>query len=334
MTETARLHADWRPGCSVEVLRKRAWMLAAIRSYFDRRRVMEVETPSLCRTVGSDPNLDYFASGLSFEGSGYDCTLYLQTSPEFSMKRLLAAGSGSIYQICKAYRNGEAGRLHNPEFTILEWYRVGYDLEMLMDEVDELLGRGFGLAAPGRNPERITYQQAFISHCGFDPLVAEIADFRRFAEATGDPDAQTLCGDDIRLWQEYLFSARVQPQLGKTGLCHVYDYPANQCALACLKADDPRLAERAEVFYQGLELANGFRELDSAGEQRERFQRELEIRRQAGKQLPSIDERLLAALNAGLPDCSGMALGLDRLLMCLVNASSIDEVMSFSLSRA
>jgi lysyl-tRNA synthetase class 2 len=327
------VQADWRPGCSLEVVRKRAWMLATIRSYFTRQRVMEVETPSLCDTVGPDPHLDYFGAALRFDGAGVDRILYLQTSPEFTMKRLLSAGSGSIYQICKAYRNGEAGRFHNPEFTVLEWYRVGYDLDLLMDEVDELLGRVFGLSAPGTDSERITYQQVFLRHCGLDPLAAEISDFREFAESIGDSSAASLCGDDHRLWQEYLFSARVQPQLGKSGLCCVYDYPANQCALARLRSDDARLAERVEVFYQGLELANGFRELGSADEQRERFHRDLEIRRQSGKDLPMIDERFLAALAAGLPDCSGMALGLDRLLMCLVNASSIDEVMSFSLSR-
>ncbi len=309
-------------------------MLAKIRSYFTRERVMEVETPILCHSVGSDPHLDYFSTRLLFEGSKTDRTLYLQTSPEFSMKRLLAAGSGSIYQICKAYRYGELGRLHNPEFTILEWYRIGFDMNSLMDDIDALLGQIFGLSGPGRDSERFSYEQVFIRHCGFDPLLAEISEFRRFADGIGDPNALTLCGNDIRLWQEYLFGCVVQPQLGKRGLCFVYDYPANQCALARLRLDDARVAERVEVFYRGIELINGFHELGCEDEQRERFQRDLEIRRRIGKDLSSIDERFLAALKNGLPDCSGAALGLDRLLMILVDAASIDEVLSFSLSRA
>ncbi|MGH8556836.1 MAG: EF-P lysine aminoacylase EpmA [Methylococcales bacterium] len=334
MPETAGLRADWRPGCSLEVLRKRAWMLAKIRSYFMREGVMEVETPVLCRTVGSDPHLDYFSTSLQFEGSKQDRTLYLQTSPEFSMKRLLAAGSGSIYQICKACRNGESGRFHNPEFTILEWYRIGFDLNRLMDDIEALLDQVFGLSGPGQDSERIRYREVFIRHCGFDPLLAGIAEFRRFADGIGDSNALTLCGDDIRLWQEYLFGCVVQPQLGKRGLCFVVDYPANQCALARIRQDDARVAERVEVFYRGIELVNGFRELGCEDEQRERFQRDLEIRQRNGKDLPSIDERFLAALKYGLPDCSGAALGLDRLLMNLVHAASIDEVLSFSLSRA
>lgn len=334
MTETAGLQADWRPSCAVDLLRKRAWMLAAVRAYFSRQQVMEVETPVLCHTVGTDPYLDYFSSALKFEGSGPDCRLYLQTSPEFSMKRLLAAGSGSIYQICKAYRNGESGRFHNPEFTILEWYRLGFDLHRLMDDIDRLVGHVFGLSGPGRDSERISYQQVFMQQVGFDPVLAEIADFKRFADRIGEPLAVNLCGNDIRLWQEYLFACRVQPHLGKQGLCFVYDYPANQCALARIRPDDARLAQRVEVFYRGMELVNGFHELDCETEQRARFERDLEIRKQSGKDLPVIDERFLAALKAGLPDCSGAALGLDRLLMCLMNQDSINAVLSFSLSRA
>lgn len=334
MTATADSPADWRPGCSLQVLKKRAWLLQEIRSYFRRQEVIEVETPVLCRTVGTDPHLDYFRTGLTFEGAGREPGLYLQTSPEFSMKRLLAAGTGSIYQICKAYRNGESGRMHNPEFTILEWYRVGYDLDLLIGDVDELLVRVIGLSDPDHASERIRYREVFMRHLGLDPLTAEIRDFRRFAEASGDFSAKTLCGDDVRLWQEYLFACRIQPHLGKSGLCYVYDYPAEQSALARLKADDARVAERVEVFLQGVELGNGFAELGCAEEQRERFQRDLEIRRLQGQELPCLDERFLAALEAGLPDCSGMALGLDRVLMLLVNAASLDEVLSFSLSRA
>ena len=323
---------EWRPGCSIRVLRKRAWMLERIRAFFAGQGVMEVETPSLCQRVGTDPNLDFWNAGPEGDATVRAESLYLQTSPEYAMKRLLAAGSGSIYQICKAYRYGESGRFHNPEFTILEWYRVGFDLERLMDEVDALLGRSLGLS--GSESERIGYRTAFDRHCGIDPFSARIADFRAFAEMKDDPGAFRLCGDDIRLWQEYLFGCYVQPHLGKSGLCFVFDYPAVQCALARLKPGDSRIAERVEVFYHGVELANGFWELDCEPEQRRRFERDLVIRRQTGKPLPAIDERLLAALQEGLPDCAGIAVGLDRVLMLLVDADSIDAVLSFSFARA
>ena len=225
-------------------------MLSTIRSYFAREQVMEVETPSLCQTAGTDPNIDFFTVGLNFEGSEYNRPLYLQTSPEFSMKRLLAAGSGSIYQICKAYRNGESGRFHNPEFTILEWYRVGYNLDFLMNDIDDLLTQILRQYRPNQNSERLGYRQAFLRHCGFDPLDADLSVFRDFASGCDDANAWSLCGDNIRLWQEYLFSCRVQPQLGKRGLCFVYDYPENQCALARIRPGEPRIAERVEVFYQ------------------------------------------------------------------------------------
>jgi elongation factor P--(R)-beta-lysine ligase len=250
------------------------------------------------------------------------------------MKRLLAAGSGSIYQICKAYRNGEYGRTHNPEFTILEWYRVGADLELLIIDIENLLNQVLGLSGAGQESERISYQQAFLRHCGVDPLTADIADFNHFCEEIGDPGAAAVCGDDRRLWQEYLFGLRVQPQLGDAGLCFVTHYPANQCALARIRADDPRLVDRVEVFYQGVELANGFGELNCAQEQRERFSRDLENRARTGKELPPVDERFLGSLAAGLPDCSGVAVGLDRLLMLLMKLSSLDEVLTFSLPRA
>ena len=306
-------------------------MLARIRAYYAQEQVLEVETPNLCTTVGTDPYLDYLTAGTGSSIDGSEHCLYLQTSPEFAMKRLLAAGSGSIYQICKAFRNGEFGRCHNPEFTILEWYRVGYDLKQLMDDIDRLLGPILGLDIPGK---RFTYQQVFLDHCRLDPLEAAVAEFKNFAQEAGDEEAVKLCGDEPRAWQEYLFTTRVQPALGQDGLCFVHDYPANQCALAQIKPNDSRVAERMEVFCQGMELGNGYRELVCPIEQRERFETELEVRRSKGKDCPALDERFLLALDAGLPSCSGVAIGLDRVLMLLVGAESIDEVMGFSLPRA
>ena len=334
MLESAGLDVDWRPGCSLAALRERAHLLARIRGYFERQGVMEVETPSLCQYVGTDPHLDYFSAGLEFDGTSSDRRLFLQTSPEYSMKRLLAAGSGSIFQICKAFRNGESGHYHNPEFSILEWYRVGYGLDQLIEDVERLLGRELGLLAAGQSADRMTYQNVFLHYCGIDPLTARIPDYRACAEKMGEPDGSNVCGNDVRLWQEYLFGLKIQPRLGSERLCFVVGYPAEQAALAKISESDPRIAERVEVFYRGVELANGFCELRVGSEQRARFERDLLLRKRLKKAQPAIDRRFLAALDSGIPACAGVAVGLDRVLMLLMNAASIDEVLSFSLSRA
>lgn len=331
MPGPAAFPLDWRPACSLAALKERARLLARIRAYFERQGVLEVETPSLCHCVGTDPHLDFFSVALQ---SGGERRLFLQTSPEFSMKRLLAAGSGSIFQICKAFRNGESGRYHNPEFSILEWYRLGYGLDRLIEDIEQLLGPELGLAAPGQTAECLTYQNAFIRYCGIDPLSACISDFRNYAQTTGDQRASEVCGEDSRWWQEYLFGLKIQPRLGHNGLCFVKDYPAEQAALARISAKDPRVAERVEVFYRGVELANGFCELRIESEQRARFQQDLKIRKTMAKVQPEPDERFLAALASGLPECAGVAVGLDRVLMLLMNASSLDEVLSFPLARA
>lgn len=240
------------------------------------------------------------------------------------MKRLLAAGSGPIFQICKVFRNGEAGRLHNPEFTMLEWYRPGLDHYALMAEVDELLQRVLGT----EGAEYLSYTQAFLRYLGVDPLSAARAELMACARCCSIEPPAGLSRDALL---DLLLSHLVQPNLGEQRPLFLYDYPASQAALA--RSRGP-VAERFELFLHGIELANGFHELSDAAEQRRRFEEELDRRREIG--LPAVppDERLLAALEAGLPDCAGVALGLDRLLMIACNARALDEVLAFPIGRA
>lgn len=324
--------ADWQPGCCLQHLRSRAQMLQKIRAFFAARDVLEVETPLLCRGIGSDPHLDFFTS--LYKSSPHEQTLYLQTSPEFAMKRLLAGGSGSIYQICKAFRNGEAGRYHNPEFTLLEWYRVGFDLSALMDEIAELLQYVGGDCLPWRHVERHAYSELFTRYTGLDALDFSPDAYRRGAERLELPDAERLCGEDHALWLDLLFSHCVQPYLGQESVCLVYDYPSCQSSLARLKPGQPKLSERVEIFVQGVELGNGYYELVDADEQERRFIAEIEIRRKQALPLTAPDRRLLAALQSGLPDCAGIAIGLDRLLMLLTGSEHIDAVLAFPIGRA
>lgn len=317
----------WRPGAEMQQLRQRAQLLASVRAFFAERQVLEVETPLLCRSTGTDPQLDFFAS--QFHHPPHYTTLYLQTSPEFAMKRLLAAGSGSIYQICKAFRNGEAGRWHNPEFTILEWYRLGFGLLELMQEVADLLQLVLGPL----EIVNIAYGQLFQQTTGLNPLVFDLDEYRRYAANQDLTEAEIICGDSHSIWLDFLFSHCVEPAMMKQRIYLVHGYPAIQSSLARINPDDPRIAERFEVFVNGAELGNGFHELCDPVEQESRFDREIAYRRQHG--LPSVekDPLLLAALAAGLPDCSGVAIGLDRVLMLQADCAGIEQVLAFPISR-
>jgi lysyl-tRNA synthetase class 2 len=326
--------AEWRPSCSLAALKKRASLLAAIRRFFAARNVLEVETPLLCKAGVTDPNLHPFTTLLRRPDGTESYRLYLQTSPEFAMKRLLAAGSGSIYQICKAFRNEEAGRHHNPEFTLLEWYRVGFDLVQLIDEIDALLGEICRDDLNLKSSERLSYRELFREYVGGDPLFASFEELAECSRVRGLPEAEGLCGDDRALWLDLLFSHLVQPHLGRGRVTFVYDFPALLPSLARRRPDDPLVVERVEVFLEGLELGNGFHELADVVEQDERFDRDLAVRRENGLPLMAKDERLLAAIRSGLPDCSGIALGLDRLLMIMTRAESIDDVLPFPMARA
>ena len=305
-------------------------MLQKVRQFFEQRSVLEVETPILCQAVGTDPNLDFFKTNLQWPPQ--NPTLYLQTSPEFAMKRLLAAGSGSIFQICKAFRNGESGRFHNPEFTMLEWYRVGFNLSQLMDEVAELISLLFGGQLNGVT--RISYQALFSQHTGLDSLIFSPQAYYELAKDHGFHEAAAICGKSHALWLDFLFSHIVQPTLGGDILYLVHGYPACFSSLARVNADSPLITERVELFINGVELGNGYYELGDAIEQQQRFEKEIKLRREQNLAPVVKDQHLLAALSAGLPDCAGIAIGLDRVLMLLTGQSAIQNVIAFPIDRA
>jgi len=266
-------------------------------------------------------------------GDENDYDLYLQTSPEFPMKRLLAAGSGAIYQICKVFRKGEQGRLHNPEFTMLEWYRPGYDHHRLMDEVMELLEfvlKGF---VNLRKPQRESYSGLFQRYVNVDVFSDDISVIQSRIHELGLEPPLGLNDDDMDAWRDFLLTHIIEPCLPE-GLLFVVDYPASQAALARLRADNRQLAERFELYWNGVELANGFHELTDHREQRQRIEHDLQVRQQ--RELPQVpvDQRFLAALDAGLPDCAGVALGIDRLIMMAAGETDIDAVIPFPVDRA
>jgi lysyl-tRNA synthetase class 2 len=319
---------DWRPSADLEVLRLRARMLRETRNYFAEQGVMEVETPALARATVTDVHLASLATRVAGVGD-----FYLQTSPEYAMKRLLAAGSGDIFQVARVFRDGERGTLHNPEFTIVEWYRMGFDADALMDDVTRLITR---LVAPHRPlgpAERQTYRSAVRSIAGVDPLVCSSeqlrACLREHGVALPVPPPQDL--DDCL---DLLMSTFVGPRLGSGRLTFIHDYPASQAALARVRVEEPRVAERFELYLDGIELANGFHELSNPTEQRERFNRDLVQRRARALPTLPLDERLLAALTAGLPDCSGVAVGFDRVVMAAAGVRGIDQVIAFPADRA
>lgn len=313
---------DWRPAASFDTLRRRAELLGRIRAFFAARGVLEVETPLLQSATVTDLHL------ASFEVPCGARACYLQTSPEFAMKRLVAAGSGAVYQICKAFRRGEAGRYHNPEFTMLEWYRPGWDHHALIDEVDAFVHEVLG-TPPG---ERRTYGELFRDRLGADPHRAETGRLRDLA-ARHDLEVANPEGVDRDAWLQLLFSQLIEPELGRGRPTFVLDFPASQAALARIRRDDPPVAERFEAYVEGVELANGFHELTDAGEQRRRFEDDLARRRDRGLDEVAIDERLLAALDSGLPDCAGVALGVDRLVMLATRAGRLGEVVAFPFER-
>jgi lysyl-tRNA synthetase class 2 len=320
---------SWPPTAPMANLQARAAVLAGIRAFFARRGVLEVETPALASTAVTDPNLASMETRFLGPGAGDGRTLYLQTSPELHMKRLLAAGAGPIYQICRAFRDGEAGRRHNPEFTILEWYRPGWDHHRLMDEIDELVADVLGVPAA----ERLTYAGAFHRHAGVDPHHATDDEIlSRLRDAGGAPaDVSGLDRDDLL---NLLLERVVEPGLGRGRPTFLHDYPASQAALARVRPGDPPLAERFELYVEAVELANGFHELEDASEQRRRFVADIEARRRRGLPEVPMDERFLACLDHGLPPCSGVALGVDRLVMLACGASSLDQVLAFPFDRA
>lgn len=325
---------DWRPAAKLETLHTRARMLQSTRAFFSARDVLEVETPILSSAATTDVHLHSLATVYRGPGAPQGRVQYLHTSPEFPMKRLLAAGSSAIYQICKVFRQGEAGRMHNPEFTLLEWYRPHYDLIALMDEVEDFLTTVLGEHISVQRAERITYAHAVHMYSGIDAHVATAPQLRVRLEELGVPPVPGLNEHDRDAWLDLLMSHVVQPQLGQGRPTFVYDYPASQAALARVRPGTPAVAERFELFVNGVELANGFHELTDAEEQRLRFDQDRARRKGTGLRDVPLDERFLAALASGMPPCSGVALGFDRLVMLAVGARSIDDVLAFPIERA
>lgn len=304
-------------------------MLRDLRDHFATSGVLEVETPLACRSAGTDPALQPITAHYVGPGSPRGETLYLQTSPEFAMKRLLAAGSGPVFQICKAFRDGEAGRLHNPEFTVLEWYRPGIDAHAFVNEVAQVLRLGIG--APDLPLERRRYDDLFAEFVDIDVATTSPLALQACVERLG-----LLAGDVHRLHRDacldLLFSHCIQPQLGAGALCAVSDYPVSQAALARIN-DDGLTAARFEFFHRGIELANGYLELTDVDEQAARFEADNCARRASGLAPIPVDTGLIGALAHGLPDCAGVAVGLDRVLMLRLDVDDIDAVLGFSIRR-
>lgn len=318
---------DFGPSASVEMLARRSRALATIRDFFAARGVLEVDTPALVRQTVTDVHLH--AARVTLPGER--APLHLHTSPEYAMKRLLAAGSGDIYQLAHVFRGDEQGPLHNAEFMMLEWYRVGWTLEALMREVSELIAVVW--PEGGARVETLSYRDAFLREIALDPLEASLDELRRAAGDAGlVPPARLSSTRDELL--DFLMAVRVGPTLGADTLTFVHRYPASQAALARLAPDDARVALRFELYARGVELANGFDELADAAEQRARFVADLLERERRGLTVVELDERLLAAIAAGLPPCAGVAVGFDRLLMLAAGVSRIADVMPFALDRA
>ena len=325
-TDTA---ADWRPGASLDTLRLRARMLAGIRAFFAARGVLEVETPVLSRAAVPDPAIEPLRSRYTGPGAAHGQVLYLHTSPELAMKRLLAAGSGPVYQLARVFRDAEAGPRHNPEFSLLEWYRPGFDHHALMDEVEALVVTLLPGTAAAR---RFSYRELFLELAGIDPFTAGVDELAACARAAGLQPSPALAAQARNGWLDLLLTHVIEPRLG-AGLVFVYDYPADQAALARVRPGEPPLAERFELYLDGIELANGFHELTDAAEQRARFEADNARRLARGLAPLPVDARFLVALEAGLPACAGVALGFDRLVMAAAGLADIDAALAFSLRR-
>ncbi|WP_386083167.1 EF-P lysine aminoacylase EpmA [Vreelandella sp. F11] len=319
---------DWQPSASLETLRERARLMAKVRAFFAQRDVLEVETPVLGQGGSTDVHLVSLHTQAR-TGRGQR-RLWLQTSPEFHMKRLLAAGSGPIFQLAKSFRDGEVGSRHNIEFTMLEWYRPQFTLEKLIDETATLI---ISLLPSFPGPVvHYRYRELFHTHLEVDPFTTSLDKLRSLAAERGQMSAKTLAGEGRETCLDLLMSMVIEPQLGKAELSVVVDYPANQAALARRHqdADGEWVASRFELYLNGIELANGYDELTDAAEQRARFAADNAERRRLGLPEVDVDERLLAALAHGIPEGAGVALGIDRLIQLALGKARLEDVLTFS----
>ena len=334
MTNSDRQRHTFLPTASLENLRLRDALLRKLRAFFHNRNFLEVTTPTLSRDTVVDRHLDPFVAR-PIGGQDDGSARFLQTSPEYLMKRLLVGGLDAIFQICPAYRVGESGALHNPEFTIVEWYRCGDDMQagvaLLGELAQEMLGDG--------PPQSISYRDVFRAHTEIDPLQTDLETLREAVSRSGTPTTDSRYAPNPASLDhdgclEWLFVDRVQPHLQRPTV--VYDYPASQAALAQVRhtSDEPPVAERFELFARGVELANGYHELLNACELRRRTTENNRLRRVDGKITLPETSGLLDAMDYGMPPCAGAALGFDRLSMVVTGCRSIDEIITFPFDQA
>jgi len=313
----------------IAALRQRAALNALIRAFFAERDVLEVETPILSEAGNTEPNIDSFHTRFSGHVDAGSAQRWLRTSPEYPLKRLLAAGVGDCYELGRVFRNGEAGGRHNPEFTMLEWYRVGWEHHRLIDETVALVRAALAQVGREATLQVLDYRSFYQAHVGLDPFEASLEQLQ--APLAGVCiDADGLTRDD---WLDLLMTHCIQPHFGDDQMTVVHDWPASQAALARVRPGTPPLAERFELYLGAVELANGYHELNDADEQRARFVRDHAVRQARGAMLPPLDQRLLDALPA-LPDCAGVAVGVDRLLMAMNRTARIADVLAFDFAHA
>lgn len=324
------MNETWRSPAEINALHFRAAVLRHIREFFFTRKVIEVETPVLSQAGNTDPNIESFQ--LDYEGpfAGGNPCRWLRTSPEFPLKRLLAGGIGDCYELGKVFRNGEFGGRHNPEFSMLEWYRVGWNHRQLMTECVELVSGLFALRNRELDVLYCSYRALFVTGAGIDPFADSNQQIADAVRSRISMDLSGLSRDDLL---DLLLTHVLEPAMPANRLTVLYDFPASQCALARIRDDEYPVAERFELYVGSIEMANGYHELNDAQEQALRFQSDLMRRAGKGLRQPAVDRRLLSSLSS-LPDCSGVAMGIDRLLMALLDVQSIAEVVSFDFSRA
>lgn len=323
---TRDVATEWKPVADVAMAQQRAEMLRRSRRFFDERNVLEIDTPHLCDAAVSDPNIESVAASLALAPGR---TFYLQTSPEFHMKRLLAAGFPDIYEICKVFRDGELGRQHQPEFTMVEWYRLGFSLDEMVAETVEFIETLLPSSRLSARAARMSYCEAFRRFANIDPLSADIAELRSLVDA--DDDLTASLGASKEAWLDLMMVQRIAPQFTDGRLTVIDHYPAAQAALARLSPDNNDVADRFEVFFGAIEIANGYVELTDAAEQRRRCQKDQAKRKSQGSPVRPIDAKLIAALDHGLPDCAGVAVGFDRLQIISAGTHNINSVRHFPL---
>ena len=314
---------EWRPTSGPEAAKRRADMLRRLRDYFDRESVLEVDTPALSQAAVSDIHIE----SLTVTSSLTTAALFLHTSPEFCMKRLLASGYPDVYSICRVFRDAELGRGHQPEFTIVEWYRLGFDLGEIIADTISAIATALGEPTLADNSESANYRDVLIAACGIDPIEASVSELADASDA--DDDLRRTIGGERDDWLDLLMTARVAPSFAADKLTVVKHYPASQAALARLCPDDVNVADRFEVFMGPVELANGYVELTDAKMQAQRIANDQAVRTRRGSPLRPHDQSLIAALESGLPACAGVAMGLERLQMMHDKTDDIRKVIPF-----